>query len=111
MNTEQKKAAVAAYKERKTSAGIYVVRCRTSGETWVGQATNLEAIENRLRFTLTHRGQICVDLQRAWDAHGPEGFSIEALERLEEETLAYVRTKQLKDRAAHWLNALGARPL
>jgi hypothetical protein len=36
-----RKAAIAAYKERKTVAGIYVIRCAASGGAWVGQAPNL----------------------------------------------------------------------
>ena len=36
MSTDRK-AAIAAYKERKTIAGVFVVRCAASGEAWVGQ--------------------------------------------------------------------------
>jgi hypothetical protein len=39
---EDRKAAIAAYKERKSVAGIYVIRCAASGEAWVGQAPNLD---------------------------------------------------------------------
>ncbi len=30
-------AAIAAYKERKTFAGIFVIRCKASSKAWVGQ--------------------------------------------------------------------------
>lgn len=111
MRPEDKKAAVAAYKERKTVAGIYGFRCAASGQLWVGQAPDLATIENRLRFTLRHGSHRQRSLQAAWDAHGPEAFRFEALEGLEDEDLAYVRERLLKARLAHWQAKLGAEAL
>ncbi len=54
MKTEDKKAARAAYKERKQVAGIFAIRCAPSGEVWVGQTLTLLTIQNRLWFMLTH---------------------------------------------------------
>ena len=48
MKGEDRKRAVAAYKERKVEAGIYVVRCLASGQVWVGSAPDLSTIQNRL---------------------------------------------------------------
>ena len=48
--TIDRKAATLAYKERKAVAGIYAVRCRASGQAWVGQTADLEKIENRLKL-------------------------------------------------------------
>lgn len=107
MRIEEKKAAVAAYKERKTVAGIYLLRCEPSGQRWVGRATDLASIENRLRFTLRHRSHAHRDLQAAWDLHGPDAFRLEELERLEEESLAYIRDRLLKERLGHWQAQLG----
>jgi len=42
------------------------------------------------------------ELQRAWSAHGEDNISLETLERLEHEELAYVRDKLLKERVQHW---------
>ena len=52
MNRETRKAAVAAYKERKAEPGIYAVRCMASGQAWVGGAPDLATIWNRVSFTL-----------------------------------------------------------
>lgn len=108
MHSDTKKAAIAAYKERKTVAGIYLFACEPSGQRWVGRATDLASIENRLRFTLRHRSHTHRGLQAAWDAHGPDAFRLEALERLEEESLAYLRDRLLKERLGHWQKKLGA---
>ena len=103
-----RKAAIAAYKERKTVAGIYVVRCAASGETWVGQAPNLETIQNRTWFTLRQGGHPCRSLQAAWNAHGEAGLMFGECERLEDEESGYVRNALLRERGAHWRAKLKA---
>ncbi|CAM5206481.1 hypothetical protein ARD30_13905 [Bosea thiooxidans] len=111
MRHEDRKAATAAYKERKTVAGIYGFRCQASGQLWIGRAPDLATIENRLRFTLRHGSHRQRSLQAAWNAHGPDAFRFEALERLKDEDLAYVQDRVLKERLAHWQAKLGAEAL
>lgn len=111
MKTEDRKATIAAYKERKAVAGIYLIRCAASGERWAGRALDLATIGNRVWFTLRHGTHTDPVLQAAWRAHGPDGFACEAVERLEEEALAYVRNRILKQRLAHWCATLDARPI
>jgi hypothetical protein len=36
MDRQDRKAAVATYKERKAAHGVYAVICRATGEAWVG---------------------------------------------------------------------------
>lgn len=108
MDKTERKAAVDAYKERKVSAGIYAVRCRASGECWVGRAPDLSTIQNRLWFTLRQGGNAHPALKAAWQAHGADAFSFEIVETLEETESAYLRQRALADRQAHWLAALGA---
>ncbi|WP_274630002.1 GIY-YIG nuclease family protein [Arvimicrobium flavum] len=111
MLTEGRKAAIAAYKERKVVAGIYAVRCIASGQCWAGAAPDLATIENRLWFSLRLGSMHKPSLQTAYDAHGREAFSCEAVERLPQEEDAYIRGKRLKERLAHWCALLGAEPL
>ena len=108
MRNEARRAAVAAYKERKSTAGIYLLRCEPSGQCWIGRAPDLASIENRLRFTLRHHSHTHRGLQAAWDAHGSEAFRLDELERLEEESLAYIRDRLLNERLGHWQAKLGA---
>ena len=56
MEREQRKAAVAAYRERKAVAGIYAVVCRLSEQRWIGRALDLSTVQNRLWFTLRQGG-------------------------------------------------------
>ncbi|QCG97758.1 GIY-YIG nuclease family protein [Azospirillum sp. TSA2s] len=105
---EDRKAAVAAYKERKSVAGVFAVRCGAAGAVWVGGAPDLDKIQNRLWFQLKMGGCPHRSLQAAWNAHGPESLAFEIVERLEDEDLAFARTAALKARVAHWVAALGA---
>jgi len=95
--TSDRKAAIAAYKERKTFAGVFVIRCKASPQAWVGQ---------------TRQGShTCRTLQAAWTAHGPDSLTFEECERLEEEETSYIRAALLKERALHWRAQLGAEAL
>jgi hypothetical protein len=102
-----RKAAVAAYKERKAPAGVFVVRCAASGQAWVGQAPDVEAIRNRIWFTLRQGGRSYLPLQAAQAAHGAEALSFEVLERVEEDS-PLARARILKERTAHWRAQLQA---
>ena len=57
MKIDDRKAAIAAYKKRKSAAGIYAVRCAPTGQTWIGQTLNLETIQNRIWFSLRAGGR------------------------------------------------------
>lgn len=105
---QDRKAAVAAYKERKVSAGVYAVRCAATGACWVGAAHDLSTIQNRLWFQLRMKGSPYRDLQAAWNTHGADSFTLEVVERFEEETLAYARNAEMRKRASHWGERLKA---
>jgi hypothetical protein len=107
--TTDRKATIAAYKERKTIAGIYVVRCSATSKAWVGQASNLEKIQNRIWFSLRQGSHTCRSLQAAWTAHGPDSLTFAECERLEAEEIPYVRDALLKERVLHWRSQLGAK--
>ncbi|MCW2318284.1 hypothetical protein M2322_003851 [Rhodoblastus acidophilus] len=111
MTNEARRAAVAAYKERKATAGIYAVRCTASGEVWVGAWVDLATIQNRLWFALRQDAHPRRDVLEAWRRHGESRFSFGILETLEDEASPYVRAAQLKDRAQHWREKLAAKPI
>ena len=106
MNDEDRRAAKAACKEAKTSAGIYVVRCSASSQAWVGQAPNVDRIQNQLWFGFKTGRDPRREPQAAWTAHGEDSFSFEILERADAEAEGYVLKSQLKARLEHWRTAL-----
>jgi hypothetical protein len=111
MTTIDRKAAKAAYKERKSVAGTYAVRCVPSGQVWVGAAPNLDTIQNRIWFSLRHGNSSFPTLQAAWNEHGAESFTFEELERLDEDVNPYRRKDLLKERAASWQESLQAQAI
>lgn len=111
MRNDERKAAVAAYKERKVVAGIYAVRCTATGQCWAGAAPDLSTVQNRLWFTLRLGGICRPSLQAAYRSHDREAFAYEEVERLPEEEDSYIRGKKLKERLTHWCTKLGAEPL
>ena len=110
MNTDERKASIAAYKERKVATGLFAIRGLATGECWVGRAPDLDSIWRRLSFELAAGGCRRPSLQAAWDAHGAEGLAFEVLERIEE-AIDSVRDKKLKARLDHWRAALAAQPV
>jgi hypothetical protein len=108
---EDRKAAVAAYKERKSIAGVFAVRCASAGAAWVGGTPDLDKIQNRIWFQLKMGGCPHRSLQAAWNVHGAESLVFEIVERLEDEDLAFARAAALKARVAHWAATLGAESL
>ena len=108
MKREDKKAALAAYKERKAEPGIFVVRCTATDQVWIGAAPELSTIWNRVSFALRQGVQAPASLQAAWNAHGAENFTFEPVESLTDEQLVFGRDRMLKERRAHWCEALKA---
>lgn len=111
MKVQARKAAIAAYKERKVFGGIYLVRCEMSGEVWVGQWSDIETIQTRIWFTLRQGINPHKGLLEAWRQHGEAQFSFEILEKLEDEKSSYMRNSKLKERASYWREKLSANVL
>ncbi|TCM18983.1 hypothetical protein EDF56_104518 [Novosphingobium sp. PhB165] len=108
MERQDRKAAIAEYRERKVDPGVYALRCTASGEAWVGRAPDLATIWNRLSFTLRQGTTPQRALQEAWNAHGADAFAFEVLEVLDAEELGLGLGRELKKRHADWVERLGA---
>ena len=106
-----RKAAVAAYKERKAIPGIFAVRCAATGQVWVGQTPDLTTVSNRIWFSLRQDCSRNPSLQAAWNAQGGEGFALDELERLDDEDRGYVLDADVKARLAHWRTTLDAQAI
>jgi hypothetical protein len=111
MNSTDRKAAVAAYKEKTAAAGVYAVRCAPSGQVWVGESRNLEAQQTSLWFAMRLGSHPHRDLVEAWAQHGEAAFSFEVLETLDPELSPTARATASKEAATLWREELKARPL
>jgi hypothetical protein len=106
--TEQRKAALAAFHERKPRAGIYAMRCVSTGAAWVGKSSDLDGIRNRNLFTLKQGSNPHRSLQQTWNEVGSENFAFEEVEVLEEDLSQGLRDLWLKQRLAHWADEMKA---
>lgn len=108
MHRTDRRAAIAAYKERKVAAGIFALRCAASGRCWIGRAPDLSTIENRLRFALVHDANLRASLRADVREFGVESIAFEVMESVDTEDLPYDRERFLRDRLDHWRARLGA---
>jgi len=108
MTPQDKKAAIAAYKERKLAFGVYAVICSATGDAWVGASRNVDTHRNQLWFTLRQGGCRHAALQAAWREHGEDEFRFEELDRLREDYPQIGRMDELKRRQALWRERLHA---
>ncbi|WP_439815992.1 GIY-YIG nuclease family protein [Zavarzinia sp. CC-PAN008] len=111
MSSQVRRAAIAAYKERKTVPGIYAVRCAATGEAWVGSCPDVDKIQNRTWFGLKAGSFPIPSLMQAWKTHGEAAFTLEIVEQVKPAESAYLTDRLLKDRADHWRGTLLAKPI
>ncbi len=111
MNAQDKRAAIAAYKERKPAFGVYAVICSATGEAWVGTSRHVDTQQNGLWFTLRQGGCRHAALQTAWREHGAAEFRFEELERLRADYPEIGRIDELKRRQTLWRERLRAQAL
>jgi hypothetical protein len=107
LDRSERKAAASVYKERKAVAGVYAIRCAATDEQWVGTTPDLSTIWTRRTFALRQGIETNRVLQSAWNVHRPESFAFRILEEIDLDELPYGRERALKERIAHWREALG----
>lgn len=108
MGNIDKKAAIAAYKKRAAPAGVYALTCAATGQRWIGHSPDLDAMPNRLWFTLRLGSHRSAELQAAYKQHGQDGIAIEVVEHFEDD--AQPEGAALKERLSSWRDKMGALP-
>ena len=82
-----RKDTVRDYKERTKPAGVFQIRNLRTGKRLLCSSTNLEGPLNRMKFMLTTGSHKNKALQGDWNALGPEHFTFEILEELDQEKI------------------------
>ncbi|WP_293473461.1 GIY-YIG nuclease family protein [Phenylobacterium sp.] len=109
MDRQSRRERVRDFKERKTAAGVYAVRCAPSGQVWVGGSRNIDPQRNSIWFSLKQGAHMNRAMQAAWTAHGEGAFAYEVLERIEPGEMTPLGLADLtRTRERHWIAALGA---
>jgi len=99
----ERKEAARLFKERKPSPGIYALRCRTTGRSWVDSSPNLDAAQNSQFFQLRQRLHRNKELQAEWDTHGEAAFEFAVLETLPDDTTSLNLRDLLLERKQVWI--------
>ena len=108
MGQQDRKGAIATYKERGPAFGVYAVICNATGDVWVGRSRHVDTQQNGLWFALKLGTSPHLSLQAAWTQHGADEFRFEELERLREDYSHLLRWDELKKRQDLWKARLHA---
>jgi hypothetical protein len=76
----RKKELIAEYKQQDTTGGVFRIWNRESGKSLIKGDINLQAVENRLRFSQKIDSPFTIALQQDWSRYGGDSFSLEILE-------------------------------
>jgi hypothetical protein len=106
-----KKEARRQFKLKKTSKGIFAIRCRASAQLWVSSSRDLDASRTGAWFMLRNGMHYNKALQTTWNSHGAESFEFDILESFDPEMPALALTDSLRDRLKHWRSELSAASL
>lgn len=99
---EARKLAIAAYKNRKPTRGVFAVRCAASRRVWVGASPDLNAARNGLWFMLRSGSAREAEMLADWRTYGEDTFSYEVLEELEEDVSALRVRDILRQKKQEW---------
>ncbi|AFA48136.1 GIY-YIG nuclease family protein [Acetobacterium woodii] len=81
--SEAKKEIIAAYKEKKSVGGVYIIRNITSGKIFIDTTPNMQGMINRFEFSQKTKTPFTIKFQNEWQNEKDDAFEIEILEELE----------------------------
>lgn len=70
------------YRDVRSRAGVYAIRCLANGRALVGGSPNVEGTLNRHRFELRLGQHRNAQLRQDWRAHGEAAFAFEVIDRV-----------------------------
>ena len=108
MGQQDRKAAVATYKERAPAFGVYAVICNSTGDVWVGRSRHVDTQKNGLWFSLKLGTSPHLSLQAVWKQHSEDDFRFEELDRLRDDYPPLLRWDELRKRLDLWKARLNA---
>lgn len=82
-NMQRRKEIHREYKERVKPSGVFQIKNLANGKVLLGSSLNLEGPLNKHRFMLKINGHPNQELQKDWNALGPDPFIFEILETVQ----------------------------
>lgn len=83
MEKARKKELIEAYKNRCPEMGVIALRCRETGESFLGASKDVAADFNSARAKLELGSHPNKQLSSLWERYGEDGFDFVVLESLE----------------------------
>lgn len=83
MDRAQKKALTEEWKNRRPEMGVISLKCKETGEVFLGTAKDTRAAFNSVRAKLSGGLHPNRRLQELWKRHGEEGFELSVAAVLE----------------------------
>lgn len=108
MDAKRKTELKQAYKSATPRAGVFKIHSSATGQAWVGTAANVDAIKNRIWFTLRMGNHPNKGLQQAWNESGADAMFFEVTETFKEDVTGYELERSMKERKEYWLDELQA---
>ena len=96
MDKAQKKALTEEWKNRRPEMGVISLRCKETGETFLGPAKDTKAGFNSLRAKLSGGIHPNKRLMELWKQYGEEGFEWSVLKTLDYENPGDDHTAELE---------------
>ena len=96
MDKTRKKALTEEWKNRRPEMGVISLRCKETGETFLGPAGDTQAGFNSIRAKLSGGLHPNKRLQELWKQHGEEGFELSVAAVLEYEDPQEDHTEELE---------------
>ena len=96
MDKSQKKTLVEEWKNRRPEMGVISLRCKETGETFLGPAKDTKAGFNSIRAKLSGGWHPNKRLQELWKQYGEEGFELSVAAVLEYEDPQEDHTEELE---------------
>ena len=96
MDIKRKKELLDAWKNRCPEMGVISIRCKITGDLFLGISKDKRADFNSNRFKLAANGHPNKQLQELWDLHGENHFEFSVAKALEYEDPADDHTEDLK---------------
>lgn len=95
MENDRRKELRDAYKSRRPVMGVVSLRCKATGERFLGTTRDADKELNGLRARLDGGGHPNRRLQGLWSELGEEGFAFEVVDTLEYEDPGEVAAEDL----------------
>ncbi|MCI2242672.1 GIY-YIG nuclease family protein [Adlercreutzia faecimuris] len=83
MDKSRRKELIEAYRNRRPEMGVIALRCRETGDSFLGASRDVPADFNSARAKLELGGHPNRQLSALWERYGEDGFDFVVLETLE----------------------------